>query len=124
MFKHLKIEKAGGMAWGITGKNTLWWFIADSRDPRIFMQNLLPGFHELLHALYQQEVGTEHVKYLTSDPPEVRRVGQTGPMATVVVHDEWYGFKTWIRIWFKHGGWLPMRMPYIPIKVGKKRYNI
>ncbi len=124
MFEHLDLVGAGGMAWGITGKDILWWFVTDSRNPRIFMQNLPPGFHEVLHALYQQEVGTKHVKYLTGEPPEVSTIGQKGPAATVIVHDNWYGFKTSIRVWFLHSMWVPTRMPYIPIKKAKELYAI
>lgn len=123
-YEHLKIEGSGGMAWGITGKDVLYWFITDSRNPRIFMQNLRPGFHEVLHALYQQEIGTGHVAYKRGEPPEVRRLPQNGAAATVIVHDNWYGFKTNIKMWFFVGFWVPVRMPYIPIKLAKEAYQL
>lgn len=126
MYKHLKLEGSGGMAWGVTGKNQLLWFVADSRDPRRFMSNLPPGFHELLHALYQQEIGTHHIMYQThGDPPEVSsKRGKLGPAATVIVHDNWYGFKTKIKMWFGISlMWVPVPMPYIPIWKAKKMYG-
>lgn len=126
MFKHLKLEGSGGMAWGFTGKSTLWWFVADSRNPRIFMQNLSPGFHELLHALYQQEVGTGHVKYRSRGNPigTINMFGKKGPAATVIVHDNWYGNRVSIKVWFLHSIWVPTRMPYIPIFRAKELYDI
>ena len=123
-YEHLKLEGSGGMAWGITGKDVLYWFITDSRNPFIFRQNVGPGFHESLHAMYQQVVGTQHVSYIRDEPPEKTRKGQTGPAATVIVHDNWYGFKTSIKMWFLHSMWVPTNMPYIPIKVAKKLYGL
>lgn len=123
-YKHLKLEGAGGMAWGVTGKDVLYWFVGDSRDPRIFMQNLGPGFHELLHALHQQEIGTSHVTYLTCGNPVGAAClkGKSGPAATVIVHDNWYGTKKKITLWFRHGGWIPMKMPYIPVDEAMRIY--
>lgn len=124
IFKHLNIDPSGKMAWGFTGKNEWYWFVTDSRNPMIFMQNLGPGFHEVLHMMYQLVIGTSHIPYLTSDPPEVGRLPQNGPAATVVVHDAWYGFKDNIRVWFWVGLFVPVRMPYIPIELARKRYNL
>ena len=125
-YEHLKLEGAGGMAWGITGKNVLYWFVTDSRNPFIFRQNMGPGFHEVLHALYQNEVGTSHVTYRTRGNPigAPNMFGKKGPAATVIVHDNWYGSKKKIIVWFHNGGWIPMRMPYIPIKKAKEMYDI
>lgn len=124
LFKHLNIESNGKMAWGVTGKNEWYWFVTDSRDPRIFMQNLGPGFHECLHMMYQLVIGTGHVNYLTKDPPEVKRLPKKGPAATTIVHDNWYGFKTKVKIWFFVGIWVPVKMPYIPIEKAMEMYNI
>ena len=127
MYKHLKVEGSGGMAWGVTGKNQMLWFVDDSRDPRRFMQNLGPGFHETLHALMQQEIGTEHVTYLTygNSPDAPNMQGKKGPAATVVVHDTWYGTKTKVKLWFFQSMmWLPVKMPYIPVWYAKEVYKI
>ena len=125
-YEHLKIEGAGGMAWGITGKNVLYWFVSDSRNPFIFRQNMGPGFHEILHALLQNEVGTSHVTYLTRGNPygAPNMKGKSGAFATVAVHDEWYVMKTKIRVWFRNGFWIPAKMPYMPVWRMKLRYNI
>ena len=114
------------MAWGVTGKNVLYWFVTDSRNPMIFRQNLGPGFHEVLHAMYQLAVGTGHVTYLTRGNPvgAPNMQGKKGPAATVIVHDNWYGTKRKITLWFRHGGWIPMRMPYIPVKEALQLYAI
>ena len=127
MYSHLKLEGSGGMAWGVTGKNQLLWFVKDSRDFRTYMSNLRPGFHELLHALMQQEIGTEHVTYLTRGNPEgaPNMYGKKGPAATVIVHDNWYGTKDSIKMWFYQSMmWLPVLMPYIPVKYARKMYKI
>lgn len=124
IFAHLEISPNGKMAWGYTGWKEWYWFVTDSRDPRIFMQNVPPGFHELLHIIYQLAVGTVHVHYKTVDPPEVSRAGQYGPAATVIVHDNWYGFKTSVKIWFLHSIWVPTRLPYIPVYKAKVMYNL
>ena len=88
------------------------------------MQNILPCYHEMLHALYQDQIGTSHIMYKTVDPPEVKKSGQKGPAATVIVHDNWYGFKTKITTWYWILFWLPIKMPYIPIKKAKILYNL
>lgn len=124
MFKHLNIDPNGKMAWGFTGKNEWYWFVTDSRDPRIFMQNLGPGFHECLHMMYQLVVGTGHIDYKRIEPPEVGRLPQSGPAATVIVHDNWYGFKTKVRVWFWVGIFVPVAMPYIPIEKAREMYSL
>lgn len=124
MFKHLNIESNGKMAWGVTGKNEWYWFVTDSRNPRIFMQNLGPGFHECLHMMYQMIIGTRHIGYIYSDSPEVKRLPQSGPAATVIVHDNWYGSKKKIRVWFFVGIWVPVMMPYIPIENARSLYML
>ena len=93
------------MPWGKAGINDLIWAVNDKYNPLGFYirQNVPPGMHEALHVLYQRKVGTEHVKYLTTSPPEVKRSGQKGPAATVIVHDNWYGFKTRLRMWISWG---------------------
>lgn len=122
MYAHLKIEGSGAMAWGITGKDVLWWFVTDSNNPFIFRENIPPGFHEMLHALYQQEVGTAHVTR-QYDVPDGKR-GTKGPAATVIVHDVWYGSKIRIKMWFMHSMWVPTSMPYMPIKTATEIYEL
>lgn len=127
MYEHLKVEGSGGMAWGVTGKFELIWFVNDSRDPRVFMSNLPPGFHECLHALHQQEIGTEHVTYKTCGNPAGATCmkGKKGPAATVIVHDVWYGTKRNIKIWFSVGlMYVPVRMPYAPVEESKRMYDV
>ena len=125
MFKHLEVDPKSRVAWGFTGSKEWYWFVHDSRNPMIFMQNLGPGFHEVLHMMYQLVVGTKHVEYKSTAPPEVRRAGQSGALATVVVHDNWYGDKTKVRAWFAVGIVLvPVPMPYIPIEKARTVYGI
>lgn len=122
-FDHLDIETSEGIAWGVTGLNEVHMFINDSRNDFIFRSNVMPFIHEVLHVLYQQQVGTFHVtrKY---DAPE-GRAGTKGSAATVIVHDNWYGSKERLRIWISWGiGWLPVNFPYIPIIKAKGMYAI
>ena len=127
MYKHLKIEKAGTIAWGVSGKDMFIWFVIDSRNPRVFMQNVGPGFHECLHVMYERVIGTTHIKYkydIYIDGIRQYKRGDMGPAATVVVHDNWYGMRASIRIWFLHSIWVPTVMPYIPVKIIKQTYGI
>lgn len=123
-FKHLNIEKISLMAWGVTGKNVLWWFVTDSRNFRTMMQNVPPGMHEVLHAICQDEVGTSHVtrKY---DAPEGKK-GTKGPAATVLVHDVWYGSKRRLKMWIFYGipPWIPLTIPLLILKQAKIDYNL
>ena len=82
--------------------------------------------HERLHVLYQRKVGTSHIQYKSDKPPEVRRLPQSGPAATVIVHDNWYGFKTKLKMWISWGLfiYLPLSIPYIPIRKAKGMYGI
>lgn len=122
-YDHLIVETSDGIAWGVTGQKIIYMFVTDTRNPFIFRQNIMPLGHELLHALYQFSVGTYHIirKY---DAPE-GRAGTRGSAATVIVHDNWYGSKKTIRIWIFWGiSWLPITIPYIPIKEAKKTYGV
>lgn len=126
-YKHLNIENIAQIAWGVTGKNVIYWFVIDSNNPRVFMQNLPPGFHELLHALYQMEVGTNHTQYyydIIIDGIVRQKAGSKGPAATVIVHDNWYGSKKSVRAWFLHSMWVPTRMPFIPIREARAMYDL
>jgi len=83
----------------------------------------MPLAHELLHALYIDAVGTQHIvrRY---NAPEGNR-GTSGSRATVIVHDNWYGSKETIKIWIRWGLiWMPITIPYIPIKKAKEIYGI
>ncbi|WP_428323622.1 hypothetical protein [Nitrosopumilus sp.] len=123
-FAHLDVETAEGIAWGVTGQNEVYMFINDSRNSFIFRSNIMPFVHELLHVLYQQQVGTFHVTRLYDGAPE-GRIGTRGSAATVIVHDNYYGSKERIRVWISWGiGWLPVSFPYIPIRKAKEMYPI
>lgn len=124
-FAHLKIEKFSEMAWGITGQKVIWWFVTDSRDFRIMMQNVPPGAHEFgLHAILQDLVGTFHItrKY---DNPE-GRMGTRGPAATVIAHDIWYGSKKRLKLWIFYGipPWVPITIPHLDLPQVKKEYGL
>ena len=98
-------------------------FVNDSKNPFILRSNIMPLAHELLHAVYQDGIGTHHItrKY---DAPE-GRAGTRGAAATVIVHDNWYGSKKTIKFWIRHMFiWLPITIPYIPIKQAKEEYSI
>jgi hypothetical protein len=122
-YNHLDIEVSDGIAWGVTGSKVIYMFINDVKNPFIIRQNIMPLAHELLHAIYQDNVGTYHItrKY---DAPE-GRAGTRGAAATVIVHDNWYGSKETIKIWIRWGMiWLPITIPYISIKKSKQLYPI
>lgn len=122
-YNHLDIEVSDGIAWGITGLREMYLFVNDSRNPFITRSNVMPIGHELLHAIYQEKVGTFHItrKY---DSPE-GRAGSQGSAGTVIVHDNWYGSKITNKFWIWHGSmWLPITYPYIPIREAKKQYAI
>ena len=122
-YNHLNVETSNGIALGVTGQKVIYMFVNDSKNSFIIRQNIMPLGHELLHALYQDEVGTQHImrKY---DAPE-GKAGGYGARATVIVHDNWYGTKKTIRIWIRWGIiWLPITIPYIPVKEAKEIYNI
>ena len=122
-FNHLDIETSTGIAWGITGLKEMYLFVNDSRNPFIIRSNTMPISHEILHAVYQENVGTFHItrKY---DSPEGRK-GTQGAAATVIVHDNWYGRKQRLTFWISWGlGWLPLVMTYYPVKQAKQEYAI
>ncbi len=122
-YKHLNVETSSGIAWGVTGQKVIYMFVNDSGNTFITRQNIMPLGHELLHALYQDEVGTQHITRLY-DAPE-GKAGTTGARATVIVHDNWYGTKNTIKMWVRWGIiWLPITIPYIPVKEAKEIYNI
>lgn len=122
-YQHLTVETSDGIAWGVTGYKVIYMFIVDSRNPFITRSNAMPLSHELLHALYQDQVGTYHItrKY---DVPE-GRAGTRGSAATVIVHDNWYGAKVIKKFYIWHGMmWLPISYSYIPIHKAKTLYNL
>ena len=122
-FAHLNVETSTGIAWGVTGKDEITMFINDSRNPFIIRSNAMPLAHELLHWIYQKAVGTSHIrrKY---DAPE-GKAGGMGPMSTVIVHDNYYGTKKTLKFWISWGlGWIPINIPYIPIKEAIKKYSL
>ena len=83
----------------------------------------MPLAHELLHAIYQDAVGTQHIVRRYNAPEG--NAGTSGARATVIVHDNWYGSKETIKIWIRWGLiWMPITIPYIPIKKAKEIYNI
>ena len=98
-------------------------FINDSANSFIIRQNVMPLAHELLHALYIDAVGTQHIVRRYNAPEG--KAGTSGSRATVIVHDNWYGSKETIKIWIRWGFiWMPITIPYIPIKKAKEIYNI
>jgi len=122
-YDHLTVETSDGIAWGVTGKGVIYVFINDIKNPFVLRSNVMPIAHELLHAIYQDKVGTFHVtrKY---DAPE-GRAGTRGSAATVIVHDNWYGSKETTKFWVRYGViWLPITIPFIPIKQAKIDYPI
>ena len=122
-YSHLQVEVSDGIAWGVTGQKVIYMFVNDSANSFIIRQNVMPLAHELLHALYIDAVGTQHIvrRY---NAPEGNR-GTSGSRATVIVHDNWYGSKETIKIWIRWGLiWMPITIPYIPIKKAKEIYNI
>ena len=112
-----------GIAWGITGDHEIVLFIIDSRNPFIIRSNAMIIGHELLHAIYQDKVGTFHITRMY-DAPDGNK-GTKAPAATVIVHDTWYGSKCMIVFWI---GWLigyiPIKMPFIQVKTAKMLYPI
>lgn len=123
-FDHLKIEKFSEMAWGVTGDHVAWFFVTDTVNPRIFMQNVPPMGHEILHIGYQDLVGTSHIKRRFTVPDG--KEGQMGPAATVIPHDIWYGSKQRIKIWIWYGvpPWVPLTIPYANFEEIKTLYNV
>ena len=122
-YKHLNVETSDGIAWGVTGIKVIYMFVNDVKNPFIIRQNIMPLGHELLHAIYQDAVGTFHItrKY---DAPEGKS-NTRGAAATVIVHDNWYGTKKTIKIWIRWSMiWLPITIPFIPVKEAKKWYPI
>ena len=122
-FKHVEVKTGEGIPWGVTGKKIINMFVNDTRNPFILRSNIMPLAHELLHALYQDQVGTYHItrKY---DAPE-GKAGTRGAAQTVIVHDNWYGTKETTKFWIRYGMiWLPITIPYYPIKQAKKDYAI
>lgn len=124
-YAHLTgIEKfSEGIAWGITGMREIVLFVVDSRNPFIIRSNAMPIVHELLHAIYQDNVGTYHIKRHYDAPDG--NAGTLAPAATVIVHDNYYGSKERLRMWISWGlGWLPITIPFIPLKRAKELYPI
>jgi hypothetical protein len=122
-FKHVEVKTNDGIPWGITGKKVVHVFVNDTKNPFILRSNVMPLAHELLHAIYQDAVGTFHItrKY---DAPE-GKAGTRGAAASVIVHDNWYGSKETMKFWIRYGViWLPITIPYIPIKQAKLDYPI
>lgn len=117
------IEVSDGIAWGITGQKEMFLFVVDSRNPFITRSNAMPIGHELLHAIYQDEVGTFHVVRRYNSPEGKK--GTRASAATVIVHDNWYGNKITFRFWISYMlGWLPITIPFIPIREAKQEYLI
>jgi hypothetical protein len=122
-YEHLNVETSDGIAWGVTGVKVIYMFVNDVKNPFIIRQNVMPLGHELLHAIYQDAVGTFHItrKY---DAPEGRATTR-GAAATVIVHDNWYGSKDTIKVWIRWGLiWIPITIPFIPVKKAKELYAI
>ena len=122
-YKHLNIETSDKIAWGVTGVKVIYMFVNDVKNTFIIRQNIMPLGHELLHAIYQDAVGTFHITR-AYDSPE-GRANSRAAAATVIVHDNWYGSKETIKIWIRWGLiWLPITIPFIPVKVAKEIYAI
>ena len=122
-YGHLDVETSDGIAWGVTGSKVIYMFVNDSKNPFILRSNVMPLAHELLHAVYQDRVGTFHITR-KFDSPE-GKAGTKGAAATVIVHDNWYGNKKTIKFWIRHSFmWLPITIPFIPVKQAKKDYPV
>jgi hypothetical protein len=122
-FEHVEVKTNDGIPWGITGKKVIHMFVNDTKNPFILRSNVMPLAHELLHALYQDQVGTYHITRKYTAPEG--RVGTRGAAASVIVHDNWYGSKETMKFWVRYGViWLPITIPYIPIKKSKQLYPI
>ena len=123
-YSHLtNIEVSDGIAWGITGDHEMVLFVVDSNNPFITRSNAMPISHELLHAIYIDNVGTFHIER-KFDSPE-GRAGTKASAGTVIVHDNWYGRKMTERFWISYGlGWLPITYSYMPLFVAKQLYPI
>jgi hypothetical protein len=122
-FKHVEVNTNTGIPWGITGKKTITVFVTDTRNPFILRQNVMPLAHELLHAVYQDNVGTYHITRKYNSPEG--KAGTRGAAQTVIVHDNWYGSKETLKFWIRYGViWLPITIPYCPIKKAKEEYPI
>ena len=122
-YGHLRIETSSGISWGVTGQKVIYMFVNDSANSFIIRQNIMPLAHELLHALYIDAVGTQHIVRRYNAPEG--KAGTSGARATVIVHDNWYGSKETIKIWIRWGFiWMPITIPYIPIKKAKEIYDI
>ena len=80
--------------------------------------------HELLHGIYQIHVGTVPVRRQRDEAPE-GRIGSTGPASTVIVHDNYYGYKNTIKTWLPWNvSWTPIVTSYMPISRAKSMYNL
>lgn len=123
-FGHIpNIKFSKNIAWGITGKREMYLFVVDSRNPFITRSNAMPIGHELLHAIYQDNVGTTHIKRRHTSPEG--RAGTRGAAATVIVHDNWYGTQETMKFWIGWGaGWLPITIPFIPLRRAKRIYKV
>ena len=122
-YKHLNVETSDGIAWGVTGSKVIYMFVNDSKNPFMLRSNVMPLAHELLHAVYQDRIGTFHITR-KFDSPE-GKAGTKGAAATVIVHDNWYGNKKTIKFWIRHSFmWLPITIPFIPVKQAKKDYPV
>ena len=120
---HLNIEISQGMAWGVTGTKVIFIFVIDDNNSFILRSNVMPLAHELLHAVYQDAVGTSHITRKYNSPEG--RAGTKAAAATVIVHDNWYGSKETIKFWIRIGlSYIPITIPFIPIKIAKKNYPI
>lgn len=123
-FGHIKnIEVSDGIAWGITGMKEMYLFVNDTRNPFIIRSNAMPMSHELLHAIYQDNVGTFHIRRRYNSPEGI--IGTRGAAATVIVHDNWYGSKNTFQFWISWAlAWLPIRISYIPLWKARELYAI
>jgi len=122
-WESLNVETNDAMAWGVTGKKFINMFVIDSHNPFTVRSNSMPLGHEVLHAVYQEGVGTFHITR-KHDAPE-GKAGTRGAAQTVIVHDNWYGTKETTKFWIRYGMiWLPITIPYYPIKQAKKDYAI
>jgi len=124
-YAHLEgdIEISDGIAWGITGKHEMVLFVVDSRNPFITRSNAMPISHELLHAIYQDNVGTFHIRRRYNSPDGI--MGTRAPASTVIVHDNWYGSKDTFQFWISYiFGWLPIRISYMPLWRASELYAV
>lgn len=124
-FSHLNGEKfSDRMAWGIKGMNQIILAVDDTRNMFIIRSNAVVILHELAHELVYWWFGNMRTRYLRNEPPE-GYIGKEGNAHTVMVHDNYYGFKDTFKFWiFYMMMWLPITGMYFNKNLLREKYRI